>query len=132
MRGALDFLRRAVEQRPSEAGWWLWFVVLEQGGARELVGHGGFKGPPRRDGSIEIGYALVAEQRGRGIATEAMRALLDLALEDARVLRILARTLPSLPASVRVMEKLGLRPAGEGEENGERTLVYALERPPGA
>lgn len=43
------------------------------------VGGLGFFGPPDGDGRVEIGYGLVAAVRGRGLATEAVRAAVDVA-----------------------------------------------------
>ncbi|MEU3842008.1 GNAT family N-acetyltransferase [Streptomyces sp. NPDC028635] len=51
------------------------------------VGGMGFHGTPDEDGRVEVGYDLVPSARGRGYATEALRALAHWALErgDVRV-----------------------------------------------
>jgi len=79
------------------------------GGALELVGSCGLGRRP--SGAVEMGYWVARPFWGRGYATEAGRALIDIA-------RALA--LPSLegshfldnPASARVLEKLGFAPVG--------------------
>jgi RimJ/RimL family protein N-acetyltransferase len=43
------------------------------------VGGLGFFGPPDDQGRVELGYGLVAAARGRGLATEAVRAALGIA-----------------------------------------------------
>ena len=71
------------------------------------VGGIGFFGPPDEAGAVESGYGLVADARGRGIATEAVVAVVRLAAEHgAAVLR--ADTTPGNVASRRVLEKAGL------------------------
>lgn len=97
-----------LQSRPGEAGWHFWLLV-EHGA---VVGTAGFKGPPGPEGEVEIGYGLVATARGRGLASEAARALVDWALRDARVRRIVAHTEAGNGASERVLAKLGFAPAG--------------------
>ena len=86
------------------------FLVFERtDGAPNLVGSCGLGRRP--SGAIEMGYWIARAHWGRGYATEASRALIDI-----------ARTLgfPQLegshfvdnPASGRVLEKLGFQPLG--------------------
>ena len=78
-------------------------------GAPQLVGSCGLGRRP--SGAVELGYWIARAFWGRGFATEAGTALVDI----ARALR-----LPSLegsyfidnPASARVLEKLGFEPLG--------------------
>ncbi len=60
------------------------------------------------EGVVEIGYAIASGFRGRGLATNAARTLIDRALEDERVRRVDAHTLAELNASTRVLEKVGM------------------------
>jgi RimJ/RimL family protein N-acetyltransferase len=95
---------------------------------RELVGWGGFKGPPA-DGVVELGYEIAGSRQGRGLATAATRAMLAEAFADRRVSRVIAHTLPERNASNRVLEKAGLRFDGEARE-GERTVWRFSVSPP--
>jgi RimJ/RimL family protein N-acetyltransferase len=93
-----------LDSHPEAALWWTyWFVLRDEG---VLVGMGGYRGAPK-DGEVEIGYALAPDFLGRGLATEAARALLNNAFDDPRVTRIVAHTLPEKNASTRVLERLG-------------------------
>jgi RimJ/RimL family protein N-acetyltransferase len=85
-------------------------LIFERGtGAPQLVGACGLARRP--SGSVELGYWIARDYWGRGYATEACSALVDI-----------ARTLglPSLegshfidnPASARVLEKLGFEALG--------------------
>jgi RimJ/RimL family protein N-acetyltransferase len=86
------------------------FLILERtDSAPQLVGSCGLG--RRASGAVEMGYWIARPFWGRGLATEACEALIDI-----------ARTLglPSLegshfidnPASARVLEKLGFEPLG--------------------
>ena len=111
---------------PDAAGWALWyFLLVGPDGTLAAVGNGVFKGRPTPDGDVEIGYSMLAAHQRRGLATEAVTALIDWALQHDEVSRIVAHTLPELAASIRVLDKCGFRFAGNGPEEG--TIRY--ERP---
>ncbi|WP_405656087.1 GNAT family N-acetyltransferase [Streptomyces sp. RK9] len=82
-------------------------LVVERDGG-PVVGSIGLFWPPS-DGAIEVGYGIVASRRGRGYASEATRALAEFALTAPGVDAVYANVELSNPASVRVLEKAGLR-----------------------
>lgn len=98
--------------------WWVHQICY----AGQVVGDVGFHGPPAAEGpvTVELGYGVVAEHRGRGIATAAAAQLLDLAWRQGAD-TVLARVEAGNPASVRVLERLGFR-AGPDE-------TFAVGRP---
>lgn len=59
-----------------------------------------------------IGYWVVAEARGRGVCSGALRLLADWALEELRLQRLELITDPDNAASQRVAEKVGFRREG--------------------
>jgi RimJ/RimL family protein N-acetyltransferase len=65
---------------------------------------------PIRNG--HIGYWVVAEARGRGVCTAALRALSKWALDDLELGRLELLTDPDNVASQRVAEKVGFRREG--------------------
>ncbi|MFJ9852853.1 GNAT family N-acetyltransferase [Streptomyces sp. NPDC101150] len=73
-----------------------------------VIGSIGLFWPPN-DGSLELGYGIVASRRGRGYASEAGRALVAFALTAPGVHTVYANVELSNPASVRVLEKAGLQ-----------------------
>ena len=77
-----------------------------------LIGETGFHGPPDGSGTVEVGYSIVPAYRGRGFATEATRALIRACLARPEVRRIIAECLDDNLASLRVLEKLGMRRVG--------------------
>lgn len=84
-------------------------IIERTAGAPRLVGSCGLARRP--SGAVELGYWIARAHWGRGIATEACTALVDIArmlglesLEGAHFI--------DNPASGRVLEKLGFEPTG--------------------
>ena len=80
-----------------------------------VVGGIGFHGPPR-DGLVEVGYGVVPGVRGQGVATAALRLLLDVATGLDGVRRVCGRTNPDNVASQKVMEAVGMNMVGKDPE----------------
>ena len=104
--GARAYIERAAVASYARNGFGLWRVV-EAAGGRPV----GICGLVRREGLDvpDIGYALLACAEGRGYATEAARATLAYARGTLGLTRIAAITGPDNKASIRVLEKIGLR-----------------------
>ena len=60
-------------------------------------------------GLSDVGFAFLAAQRGRGYASEAAAAIVRHAREALGLARVHGIVSPANPASIRVLEKLGLR-----------------------
>ena len=86
------------------------FLIFERtGGAPNLVGSCGLGRRP--SGAVEMGYWIARAHWGKGYATEASQALIDI----ARTLgfeRLEGSHFTDNPASGRVLEKLGFEPLG--------------------
>jgi RimJ/RimL family protein N-acetyltransferase len=80
----------------------------------------------------EIGYVFHPDVHGRGLATEATRALVDLAFDQLGLHRVSARLDARNDRSAALLERLGLRREAHLRENewvkGEWTdeLIYAV------
>jgi RimJ/RimL family protein N-acetyltransferase len=123
---ALARTREARAAAPGDTRWGARLFVA--GEPPELVGWGGFKGPPR-DGFVELGYEIAESRRERGLATAAVRAMVAEALADPAVATVIAHTLPEPGPSTRVLEKAGFRFDREAEEAGATVWRFSLERP---
>lgn len=64
-------------------------------------------------GVVEIGYGIAPVHRGRGLATAAVRHLLELAKSDGRICIVTAETATDNRASQRTLEKNGFTRTGE-------------------
>jgi RimJ/RimL family protein N-acetyltransferase len=86
------------------------FLIFERTDAEPcLLGSCGLGRRP--SGGVELGYWVARKFWGRGIATEASLALLDIA-RTLRLPRLQASHFLDNPASGRVLEKLGFKPIG--------------------
>jgi ribosomal-protein-alanine N-acetyltransferase len=119
-----DFLLRQFEEHPEQLGWPRYVSFVPAGGRRTLIGTLGAFTKDARPTECEIGYSILAPYEGRGFATEGTKALIEYLRRDARLESVIAHTFPSIPASIRVMEKCGFVFDGEGEEAG--TVRYRL------
>jgi RimJ/RimL family protein N-acetyltransferase len=90
--------------------WGMFEIILRQTG--EVIGDIGFHGPPDETGTVEIGYGIVEQHRGRGLAGESVVAICDFAWSRAEVSRIIARTDEGNPASADVLRHAGFREGG--------------------
>ena len=100
--------------QPQTVGWHRYMLL--SGDTRMLVGClGAF---PCAAGDVELGYSVVGSCQRRGFATEAAKGLIGWLLEQASVHSVSAQAYESSPASVKVMQRCGLRFVGGGEEAG--------------
>lgn len=78
--------------------------------------------------NVEVGWSLARAYWGRGLATEGALASLRYGFEELELARIISITAPANKASRRVMEKVGLRLAGEAFWRNSKVVWYAIER----
>ena len=96
------------------AGWLAWYGVAENG---VLVGGAGFKGPPV-DGMVETGYSVLPDYQHKGYATEMVGALVDWAMGQPGVNRVIADTDENNVPSLKLLGNLGFNAIGAGAELG--------------
>lgn len=133
MRDVMEFFASHAASHEHELGWGGWYLVTKGGApgfeGRVVVGTAGFKGPPKDDGSVEVGYSVLPAYQRRGLASEATRRLIAWAFDGApRVQRVFAETFPdpTYEPSRRVMIKCGMSYAGANASAG--TIQYVIER----
>ena len=73
----------------------------------------------------ELSYGFRRDRWGRGYATEAGRAALDLAFGELGLERVIAVAHTRNAASIRVMEKLGMRYEGLVFAYGKQSVRYS-------
>jgi RimJ/RimL family protein N-acetyltransferase len=77
-----------------------------------------------------MGYGIVPGYRGRGLATEAARAVLD--WTERHDIDVYSSIRPPNPASVRVLGKIGMRLVESYvDEDGQRDIYRRLSDPVG-
>jgi RimJ/RimL family protein N-acetyltransferase len=80
-------------------------AIVQKGGARHMIGLLGAH--PVTAADVEFGYVLAPPVWGKGLATEAVKALADTVFSLTRANRILANSRTHNMASRRVLEKTG-------------------------
>ena len=103
--------------------WGMFQIVLR--GTGEIIGDIGFHGPPDQAGTVEIGYGLAEQHRGRGLAGESAVAICDLAWSRPGVHRIVAQTDQANTPSAGVLGHAGFH--DDGTADGIRH--FSLPRP---
>lgn len=118
-------------------GWGFW-VVEERGGA-PFLGVVGLMNIPWQapfTPAVEVGWRIAPAFRRRGIAEEAARMAIGFGFGTLGLDAIVAFTAPGNAASWRLMERLGMRPAGEFDHPRlaeghplRRHLLYRIDAP---
>jgi ribosomal-protein-alanine N-acetyltransferase len=117
----LDQMREVLEHDP-EHEWVLRYIV-----AGDVVAGMFGAGTPDAEGRIFIGYSVLPEMQRRGYASEALEAVIEWAFARPEVRIVAGETYPHLLASIRTMERCGLRFVGAG--SGEGIIRYERTRP---
>jgi ribosomal-protein-alanine N-acetyltransferase len=112
LRYTIDVVRAA----GGDSTWAMYYMVEPELAA--VVGVCGYKGPPDAEGTVEVGYSVVDAYRRKGYATEATSGLVIRAFAEPSVVRVVAQAMSDLAPSIGVLEKLGFRFAGVGDEPG--------------
>ncbi|HET9416494.1 MAG TPA: GNAT family N-acetyltransferase [Candidatus Limnocylindria bacterium] len=118
----LDWFRR----HEALHGFSLW--ALDERDGEPLVGVAGLLWEEGHGPQVEVVYLVRRDRWGRGYATEATGAVLDVAHRQLELPLLVAMAYPENLASQRVMAKAGMRPDGEVEAYGRRMVRYVSER----
>ncbi len=123
-RRFLALRRREMHADPSRTPWLVRAIVLRSE-ERPMIGHVGFHGPPGTNArheprAVEVGYTVFPTYRGRGYASEAVKALVHWARSQG-VDHFVASIAPGNAASLALARRLGFREVGRhwDEEDGE-------------
>ncbi|MFF3889114.1 GNAT family N-acetyltransferase [Streptomyces sp. NPDC001914] len=123
-RFAAGMVVSSYEEGAHRAEWGMFVLVRREDGL--AVGGIGFHGVPDAEGHAEVGYDLAESARGRGYATEALRALAETALARDDVKLLIAAVEQENAPSQRVVARAGFTRASEDVEKAAREL-HGLE-----
>lgn len=128
LEAARAYLRQGPLASYARHGFGLWCVERRADGVR--VGKCGLLKREALD-EVDLGYAFLAREAGRGLATEAARAVLGHARNVLGLARVVALTQPDNRGSVRVLAKLGFVAAGTCRLPGQDgdSLFFATALP---
>lgn len=120
----LDMLSGWSARLVTAQGWGTWLGVT----ADEVVASLAIK-QPMQDGAVEIGYAVATSWRGCGIATSAVRLLLDI-LQGYGAVCVTAESAADNPASGRVLAANGFQQLGHRLDPEDGTLILWCHKLP--
>jgi RimJ/RimL family protein N-acetyltransferase len=127
----LDQLRKDPTYRP-----WAPRLIVLRDDPRVIVGNIGFHGPPgtnatRNPTAVEIGYGILEQHRRRGYATEAVGALVEWALEQSNVDRVILSIAPTNEPSLAIARRFGFVEIGRhwDDEDGEELEFELVNEP---
>jgi len=114
LAGLLGIYGPWIAEDAGRLGYGPWVLIVRDEGS--VAGSAGFMGKRPENGEpIELGYGVHPEFRNRGYATEATRVLVEWALSQPLVERVIAKCDPGNTPSVRVLEKTGMTLLGHSE-----------------
>ena len=94
----------------------------------EFIGWCGLKARPERK-EIDLGYRFKKNAWGNGYATEAAHGCLQYGFEKLKLQRIVGRAMPQNIASLRVLEKIGMKYIGEEIVDEHPAITYEALNP---
>lgn len=116
----LDTLPRIInnlEKVPHPTGFESWMIIKKD--TSEIIGDVGFKGFNHEEGTIDLGYGIIQEERGKGYATEAVHQLIKWAFTNPIVKQITAACLPDNTQSIKLLNKFKFQ-----QMNIENGMIY--------
>ena len=106
---SIEEMEKAIRMRISDYkmyGFGRWATILKNG--KQFVGWSGLAYLPEFD-EIDLGYRILPEYWGLGVATEASHAILSYGFDKLDLKKIIAIAMKGNKASIRVMEKVGMQ-----------------------
>lgn len=127
--GSIEEARAILREHPiadyATHGFGRWACLLRE--TEEVIGFAGLKFLPET-GEIDLGYRLLAAHWGKGLATEACRAIVEYGFTTLGLEKITALVRPENEASVRVLAKCGFTFRGMVEYRGRNAARYAIRQ----
>jgi len=126
-----DFITHRIVREPNIKNSWFQLAIIEKE-TNALIGDVGLHFLPEEPDQVEIGITLRKESQGKGLATEVLRLVFDYLFITLKKHRIIASVDPQNIASIRLMERLGMRKEAHFRKslfmNGkwQDDMIYAL------
>jgi len=113
----LPLINKSLEEDIVPSGFECWMIVKKDN--MQVIGDIGFHGKPNEKHEVEIGFGLVAYERGNGFGFEALQAIITRAISQDSVKIIKADCLINNKASATILRKIGMK-----EVNRDHNLIY--------
>lgn len=106
-------------EKPHTTGWHRYVVLLPSAPPQlrsQLIGClGGF---PKDAGEVEIGYSTLPAFQRQGFGSEAALAFVEWLLQQEGVTAVTAQTYLGMSESLKIMQRCGMLPDGQGDDPG--------------
>ena len=125
---SIEEAREAIASYPDfdKIGYGRWGCVMK--GEETIFGFCGLKYLEELD-AVDVGFRFLPQYWGKGFATEACHASVQFGFEVLGLEDIIALVLPENLASIRVLEKVGMKPEGDVLYEGLNPLRYGIHNP---
>ena len=126
-----EFITKRIAFSPNISGTWFQFAICLRASG-EVIGDCGVRFPDDDSEQVEIGVTLSPSHQGSGFATEAMAAVIRYVFKTLHKHRVFASVDPGNLASIKLLERLGMRKEAHHRESlwfkgrWADDLVYAL------
>ena len=124
VRDALGYFYGLLNEHPEWEGWLTWYAIRIDNDHPVLCGSIGFTGPPDQRGMVEIGFSVLPDFQGQGLATQMVAAMVQWAKSQTGVKYIEAEAVNDNRASIRVLEKNSFIRIGAGLEPGASRFLH--------
>jgi ribosomal-protein-alanine N-acetyltransferase len=108
LRGALDMINLS-SRNFIEQGIPLWAIELKEDKEQRMIGYAGYIQRKQAHFRAETGYVLDPAYWGKGIMSEAFRAVLDYGFENMELHSVEASVNPDNKASIKLLEQFNFR-----------------------
>ncbi len=108
-------------------GYGLWGVFLKETG--KLIGRCGLQNITwNSKEEVELGYLIDEDYQGLGYATEAVKAILDLAFREHSIEKIISFIEPNNKKSIHIAEKVSMKREGTCMKDDRRYYLYTIQK----
>lgn len=106
-------------------GYGRWAVIEKK--SNNFLGWCGLKYDKNSD-ETDIGFRFFEEYWNKGFATESAKACIDFGFNELKLESIIGRAMKENTASVKVLEKIGLKFEREFNFNGNEGVIYKIKK----
>ena len=102
-----------------------WAVLLKD--SKEFIGWCGLKYSVEKN-EVDIGFRFFENQWNKGFATEAALRCIEIGFQQYKLTKIVGRAMKRNYASVKVLEKIGLKFEKEFDFDGNEGVIYSISQ----
>lgn len=124
IKEAEDFIKNYLHYKINGFGRW---TIVEKGSSN-YIGWCGLKKSDTNN-EVDIGFRIAKDYWNMGVATETAMAVLNFAFTKLNLTNIVARAMAENSASIRVIEKFGMKFRNKFQDEYGEWLVYDIHKP---